>query len=43
VDDFKLKVQGISNSAEVARDQMASVGTSTGGASGRGPEITRFG
>jgi Tfp pilus assembly ATPase PilU len=37
VDDFKLKVQGISNTAEIARDQMAGVG------SGRNPEITRFG
>jgi twitching motility protein PilT len=37
VDDFKLKVSGISNTAEIARDQMAGV------ASGRAPEITRFG
>jgi twitching motility protein PilT len=37
VDDFKLKVSGISNTAEMARDQMAGV------ASGRAPEITRFG
>src|ERR1051325_3326920 len=37
VDDFKLKVQGISNTAEMARDQMAGVGSATGGASGRGP------
>jgi twitching motility protein PilT len=37
VDDFKLKVQGISNTAEMARDQMAGVGA------GRKPEITRFG
>ncbi len=36
VDDFKLKVQGISNTGEVARDQMAAAAT------GR-PEITRFG
>jgi len=33
VDEFKLKVQGISSTSELARDQMA------GGA----PEITRFG
>ena len=26
VDDFKLKVQGISNTGEIARDQMAAVG-----------------
>jgi twitching motility protein PilT len=37
VDDFKLKVAGISNTAEMARDQMAGVGA------GRAPEITRFG
>src|SRR5688572_7972463 len=37
VDDFKLKVQGISNTSEMARDQMAGVGA------GRQPEITRFG
>ena len=36
VDDFKLKVQGISNTGEIARDQMAAAAT------GR-PEITRFG
>jgi twitching motility protein PilT len=36
VDDFKLKVQGISSTAEISRDQMAK--TLTGG-----PEITRFG
>jgi twitching motility protein PilT len=38
VDEFKLKIQGISTTADVARDQMAS--RVTGGAS---PEITRFG
>jgi len=42
VDDFKLKVQGISSAGEMARDQMARVG-SGGGGGGRGPEITRFG
>ncbi|HEY1913504.1 MAG TPA: type IV pilus twitching motility protein PilT [Vicinamibacterales bacterium] len=36
VDDFKLKVQGISSTSEISRDQMAK--TLTGG-----PEITRFG
>ena len=36
VDEFKLKVQGISTTAEMARDQMA-------GAGGGSPEITRFG
>jgi twitching motility protein PilT len=36
VDEFKLKVQGISTTADMARDQMARAG---GGA----PEITRFG
>ncbi len=37
VDEFKLKVQGISTTADMARDQMAKAGYS--GA----PEITRFG
>jgi twitching motility protein PilT len=41
VDDFKLKVQGISTTGEMARDQMAA--SVSGGGSGRGPEITRFG
>jgi twitching motility protein PilT len=31
VDDFKLKVQGISSTSEMARDQMAGVGQTTGG------------
>ena len=38
VDEFKLKVQGISTTAEMSRDQMATA-AQTGGA----PEITRFG
>jgi twitching motility protein PilT len=42
VDDFKLKVQGISTTAEMARDQMARAAADGVGA-GRGPEITRFG
>ena len=37
VDDFKLKVQGISTTGEMAKDEMAGVGV------GRKPEITRFG
>jgi twitching motility protein PilT len=37
VDEFKLKVQGISTTADMARDSMARA--ATGGA----PEITRFG
>jgi len=41
VDEFKLKVQGISTTAEETRDQMAR--TVVGGASGRPPDITRFG
>jgi len=40
VDEFKLKVQGISTTAEETREQMAR--TVVGGA-GRPPEITRFG
>ena len=42
VDDFKLKVQGISTTADMARDQMARTGQKSGGASGMS-EITRFG
>ena len=37
VDEFKLKVQGISTTADMSRDEMAK--TVVGGA----PEITRFG
>jgi twitching motility protein PilT len=40
VDEFKLKVQGIHTTADMARDQMARAGQSGGS---RGPEITRFG
>jgi twitching motility protein PilT len=40
VDEFKLKVQGISTTSDIARDQMARAGATTGG---RTPEITRFG
>jgi twitching motility protein PilT len=40
VDEFKLKVQGIHTTADMAREQMARVGQSTGG---KAPEITRFG
>jgi twitching motility protein PilT len=36
VDEFKLKVQGISTTAELSRDQMASTTV-------RAPQITRFG
>ena len=36
VDEFKLKVQGVSTTADLARDQMARAG-------GGSPEITRFG
>src|ERR687887_2534917 len=38
VDEFKLKVQGISTTADLSRDQMA-----TAAQSGGPPEITRFG
>ena len=37
VDEFKLKVQGISTTTDMARDQMAR------GGSGPAPDITRFG
>ena len=39
VDEFKLKVQGISTTAEMSRDQMATAAQASRGA----PEITRFG
>jgi hypothetical protein len=37
VDEFKLKVQGIHTTAEMARDQMARVGRSFGAA----PDVVR--
>jgi twitching motility protein PilT len=37
VDEFKLKVQGISTTGDLARDQMAKA------VAGGTPEITRFG
>jgi twitching motility protein PilT len=40
VDEFKLKVQGISTTAEMARDQMARAGRAAGAPPS---EITRFG
>jgi twitching motility protein PilT len=40
VDEFKLRVQGIHTTADMARDQMARAGQASGGKS---PEITRFG
>jgi twitching motility protein PilT len=40
VDEFKLRVQGIHTTADMARDQMARAGQASGG---RSPEITRFG
>jgi twitching motility protein PilT len=45
VDEFKLKVQGISTTAELARDEMArgSKGPAAKAPAGRTPEITRFG
>jgi twitching motility protein PilT len=39
VDEFKLKVQGISTTSDMARDEMARQPGGGGGA----PEITRFG
>jgi len=39
VDEFKLKVQGISTTSDLARDEMAKNVARSGGA----PEITRFG
>jgi twitching motility protein PilT len=43
VDEFKLKVQGISTTADAARDQMASGLFSTAKVSAAKPDITRFG
>jgi twitching motility protein PilT len=40
VDEFKLRVQGISTTADGARDQMARVGEVSGGSV---PDITRYG
>ena len=37
VDEFKLKVQGISTTSELSRDEMAKTVV------GRSPEVTRFG
>jgi twitching motility protein PilT len=42
VDEFKLKVQGISTTAEETRDSMARTVVG-GGTGGRMPEVTRFG
>jgi hypothetical protein len=41
VDEFKLKVQGISTTADISRDEMAKsvIGAGVGGS----PQITRFG
>jgi twitching motility protein PilT len=39
VDEFKLKVQGISTTSDMSRDQMASKVV----AGVKAPEITRFG
>jgi twitching motility protein PilT len=39
VDEFKLRVQGISTTADLSRDQMAKAGPGGGGS----PEVTRFG
>jgi twitching motility protein PilT len=40
VDEFKLKVQGVSTTTDMAHDEMARTGRATGGG---GPTITRFG
>ena len=42
VDEFKLKVQGISTTADAARDEMSRSVTGSGGGS-EIPGITRFG
>jgi twitching motility protein PilT len=46
VDEFKLRVQGISTTADIAREQMARTGQLTGGKAApitKAPVITRFG
>jgi len=43
VDDFKLKIQGISTTSELARDQMARSAESKPASRRSAPEITRFG
>ena len=46
VDEFKLRVQGISTTADMAREQMARTGQLTGGKAApitKAPVITRFG
>ncbi len=43
VDEFKLKVQGISTTSDMARDQMAGTLFSPPAAGEKEPEITRFG
>jgi twitching motility protein PilT len=44
VDEFKLRVQGISTTADMARDEMARVGAAAGASKPAAkPEITRFG
>jgi twitching motility protein PilT len=42
VDEFKLKVQGISTTADISRDEMAKTVTGVGVGAGA-PEVTRFG
>jgi twitching motility protein PilT len=45
VDEFKMRVQGISGTGDEARDQMASsvLGAGKNGSVAPQPEITRFG
>ena len=43
VDEFKLKVQGVSMTSDIARDQMASTVFAGGGVGAKKPEVTRFG
>jgi twitching motility protein PilT len=43
VDDFKLKVQGISTTSEMARDDMAKSLTAAGDGAASVPGLTRFG
>jgi twitching motility protein PilT len=43
VDEFKLKIQGITTTADMSREQMAQAAAAAGKAKPATPEITRFG
>jgi hypothetical protein len=43
VDEFKLKIQGITTTADMSRDQMAQAAAAAAKPKPSTPEITRFG